>query len=614
MVAPNLVVEWYVVEWYQAVDGKSLITNQIINDGNGSPHPCGGMASHNNYLKLKSILKPKFCMKNLHHSIQKTINLSLAGLSLLPACIQQSEKTPEKPNILFIAVDDLKPILGCYGNEIVKTPNIDRLADAGTIFMQNYCQQAVCGPTRASLMTGMRPDHTGVWDLKTRMRDVHPDILSLPQYLRSLGYQTHGIGKVYDPRCVDKLLDEPSWSVPYHQAEDVDYADSLGKPVFGRYQLKETRELAEKYLEEAREKGLKGSAANDYATRFIKPSVECAEVPDNAYTDGANALRAKLILEELTKSQQPFFFAVGFSKPHLPFVAPKKYWDLYNREDMPLAKFQEHSKNGPEIAYHSSGELRNYSDIPPLISFTDQKTGIGLPVEKQKELIHGYYAATSFMDAQVGIVLDALDSLGIADNTIIVLWGDHGWHLGDHDLWCKHTNFEQATRTPLLISAPWIKPSKTESPSEFIDIFPTLCDLAGVKIPEILDGVSLVPLMKKPKTSVKEYSVSQYPRTGNYGENDRLGYSAGQFMGYSIRTKQFRYVLWMGDNFRSFLPFDEKLVVARELYDYEADPDETINIANDDKYASELKMMHEKMLEFLASQENAAYANAWLDE
>jgi arylsulfatase A-like enzyme len=552
-------------------------------------------------------------MQDLHRCITKSINLSLACLCLLPACVQQGEKAPEKPNILFIAVDDLKPILGCYGNELIRTPNIDRLAASGTIFMQNYCQQAVCGPARASLMTGLRPDHTGVWDMKTRMRDVHPDILSLPQHLQNQGYETQGIGKVYDQRCVDIFLDEPSWSKPYHRPEDIDYVEYLGKPVFGRYQLKQTRELAEKYLKEAREKGLEGSLANDYAMQFIKPSVECADVPDNAYYDGAKALTAKKILTELIQNEKPFFFAVGFSRPHLPFVAPKKYWDLYNRDEMPLAPFQEQAKNSPEIAYHSSGELRGYSDIPPLTSFTDQKTGIGLPVEKQKELIHGYYASISYIDAQVGILLDALDSLGIAENTIIVLWGDHGWHLGDHDLWCKHTNFEQATRAPLLISAPWIEPSKSESLSEFIDIFPTLCDLAGVEIPEVLDGVSLLPLMKNPKASVKEYSVSQYNRTGNYGNNNRLSYSEEQYMGYSIRTKQFRYVLWIGDNYRSFLPFDEKLIFARELYDYETDPDETINFAEDEEYIDNLKMMHELMLEFLASQEDEIYADEWLD-
>ena len=507
-----------------------------------------------------------------------------------------------KPNILFIAIDDLKPILGCYGNTMVKTPNIDRLAKMGTVFMSNYVQQAVCGPTRASLMTGKRPDYTKVWDLKTRMRDINPDILSLPQHLITQGYTTQGIGKVYDQRCVDKELDKPSWSVPYYKTNNK-YFGSFGEPAEGRYQLPETKALAEKYIKEALDNGKTKAEANDYVQTKIKPSVESADVPDYAYTDGANTLQAKDMLIQLSKSNQPFFFAVGLAKPHLPFVAPKKYWDLYKREDMPLAKFQEQNKNPVAVAYHNAGEMRGYTDIPPLTSFTDQKPyGITLPVDKQKELIHGYYAAISYTDANVGKLLDALDSLGLTKNTIIVLWGDHGWHLGDHNLWCKHTNFEEATRAPLIIAAPGFKPSKTSSQTEHIDIFPTLCDLAGVNIPAILDGKSLVPIMKNPAASVKEYSVSQYPRSNATAENERLGYADANAMGYSIRTKQYRYTMWMSNGFRSSKPFDSKLIIGTELYDYKKDPLETVNVANEKKYAAVSKQMNAKMMAFLKSQ------------
>ena len=507
-----------------------------------------------------------------------------------------------KPNILFIAIDDLKPILGCYGNTMVKTPNIDRLAKMGTVFMSNYVQQAVCGPTRASLMTGKRPDYTKVWDLKTRMRDINPDILSLPQHLITQGYTTQGIGKVYDQRCVDKELDRPSWSVPYYKTNNK-YFGSFGEPAEGRYQLPETKALAEKYIKEALDNGKTKAEANDYVQTKIKPSVESADVPDYAYTDGANTLQAKDMLIQLSKSNQPFFFAVGLAKPHLPFVAPKKYWDLYKRENMPLAKFQEQNKNPVSVAYHNAGELRGYTDIPPLTSFTDQKPyGITLPIDKQKELIHGYYAAISYTDANVGKLLDALDSLGLTKNTIIVLWGDHGWHLGDHNLWCKHTNFEEATRAPLIIAAPGFKPSKTSSQTEHIDIFPTLCDLAGVNIPAILDGKSLVPIMKNPAASVKEYSVSQYPRSNATAENERLGYADANAMGYSIRTKQYRYTMWMSNGFRSSKPFDSKLIIGTELYDYKKDPLETVNVANEKKYAAVSKQMNAKMMAFLKSQ------------
>jgi len=531
----------------------------------------------------------------------KSLNIAMLVIAAMPAFSQNHPAKPSKPNILFIAIDDLKPILACYGDNLIKTPNIDRLAKRGTIFMQNYCQQAVCGPTRASIMTGMRPDYTGVWDLKTRMRDVNPDILSLPQYLMSQGYSTQGIGKVYDQRCVDSDLDGPSWSVPYYKNSNKYFSLETGRPE-SAYQLPETKELFRKYRTEGQAMGLDGNELNDYIAKFIKPSVECADVPDNAYNDGANALNARDILAQLAKSDKPFFFAVGFSKPHLPFVAPRKYWDMYNRAEMPVAEFQDQAFNSPGMAYHHAAELYAYSDIPPISSFTDQKVGIDLPLEKQQELIHGYYAATSYTDAQIGILLNTLDSLGLADNTIIVLWGDHGWHLGDHNLWCKHTNFEQATHAPLIVSAPWIKPSKTNSPTEFIDIFPTLCELASVEIPSHLDGKSLVPVMKNPKATVKDYSVSQYPRTQDKLDAERLGWSDGQYMGYSIRTRQYRYTIWAKDSFRSTSPFSNDIVVARELYDYKKDPNETVNVADDKKYSSVAKDMNEKMVHFLASQ------------
>ena len=357
-------------------------------------------------------------MKQSHQSI--LLNISAFCFATIPILAQKNQS--EKTNILFIAIDDLKPILGCYGDKIIKTPNIDRIAKNGTVFLTNYCQQAVSGPTRASIMTGMRPDFTKVWDLKTKMRDVNPDIVSLPQYLITQGYSTQGIGKIYDPRCVDKKLDAPSWSVPFYSKEDQYFNPKYGVPALGNYQQKETKELAEKYINEGLAKGMSKSEANNYASTKIRPTTECIEIEDNAYSDGANAEQAKDILAQLKQKNQPFFLAVGFLKPHLPFVAPKKYWDLYNREKMPLAEYQEKVKNGVDIAYHSASEIRAYSDIPALLEFTDQKdVGITLPLEKQKELIHGYHAAVSYTDAQVGILLNTLDSLDLLKNTIIIL-------------------------------------------------------------------------------------------------------------------------------------------------------------------------------------------------
>ena len=531
----------------------------------------------------------------------KIIVSFLASFFLINTTIVFSQKK-QQPNILFIAVDDLKPILACYGDKMIKTPNIDRIAKNGTLFAANYCQQAVCGPTRASLMTGKRPDYTKIWDLKTKMRDVNPDILSLPQYLISQGYTTQGIGKVYDVRCVDKDIDKPSWSVPFYKTDKNYYSKQTGPPAFNVYQDPVTKKLAEQYLKEANAKGMKNEEANTAAMLKVKPSVESADVPDNAYIDGANALQAKDILIKLSTQKEPFFFAVGFSKPHLPFVSPKKYWDLYKREDMPVAKFQQPAENGVAIAYHNASELRAYTDIPPLASFTDQKPGLSLPLDKQKELIHGYYAAVSYTDAQIGILLKTLDSLGLTDNTIIVLWGDHGWHLGDHNLWCKHSNFEQATHAPLLISAPGIAPSKVNTPTEFVDIFPTLCDLAKLNIPSKLDGKSLVPAMKNPSKPVKEFSVSQYPRSGPDSESERLGYADAKYMGYSIRTERYRYTIWMKDNFRSTQIFNKDLLVGTELYDYQKDPEERINVIDIKEYAAIVKTLKANMLDYLTSE------------
>jgi iduronate 2-sulfatase len=534
-------------------------------------------------------------------------NLSLVGLASISGLSQSTIKAQEKPNILFIAIDDLKPMLGCYGDETIKTPNIDRLAQNGTVFLRNYCQQAVSGPTRASLMTGMRPDYTQVWDLKTRMRDVNPDILSLPQYFITQGYSTQGIGKVYDGRCVDKDYDKPSWSVPFYNYSKADkryIASSYEPPTLGHYQSPVVIDLFKKYEQEAIANGIAKNEINNYVKERVFPSVECMDVPDNAYNDGANALRAKEILGKLKLQDDPFFFAVGFSKPHLPFVAPKKYWDMYDREKMPIASFQEMVEKGVAIAYHSAGELRNYSDIAELASTLKDQKGFGLtlPLEKQKELIHGYHATVSYIDAQVGMLLNTLDSLDLRKNTIVILWGDHGWHLGDHNLWCKHSNFEQATRTPLIISAPDMKPSVVKSPTEFVDIFPTLCELAGVALPSHLDGKSLVPTMSNPKLYVKKFAVSQYPRTLSTSETKERGFESRNCMGYSIRTERYRYTLWLGNNFNTQSAFNKKLVVGKELYDYYEDPDETVNLIGKKEHAKAAKKLDKLMVKFFKDQ------------
>ena len=526
----------------------------------------------------------------------------IASLLLMGTTFSQQKRN--KPNILFIAVDDLKPILGCYGNTLVKTPNIDRLAKMSTVFKSNYCQQAVCGPTRASLMTGKRPDYTKIWDLKTQMRDMNPDIVTLPQYLITQGYTTVGIGKIFHPSSADQKIDPKSWTLPYIFAEASDYANGMGKPANSQYQSPATKELfSKKSKEVVAEKPKKDDGDDENPTSTKGPSSENIDVPDNAYEDGVNALQAKDEIIKLVAAKSPFFFAVGFRKPHLPFVAPKKYWDLYNRSDMPIASFQEHSKDGPLVAYHKSGELRNYTDIPEFATRSGDSLHIGLKLEKQKELVHGYYASVSYMDAQVGILLNTLESLGELDNTIIVLWGDHGWHLGDHDLWHKHTNFEQATRAPLLIAAPGFKAGATSSLSEHLDIFPTICDLAGVPVPSQLDGKSLKPIMKDNNASVKTVAVSQYPRKLTMAEQKDLGYESGKLMGYAFRTDNYRFVVWM-NNFTSKNVFSASKIYAKELYDYKKDPLEKVNVVNSPEYKNIAKEMYITMESYFKSQLN----------
>ena len=450
-------------------------------------------------------------------------------------------QNPRK-NILFIAVDDLKPLLGSYGDTLAVTPHIDKLADAGTIFSNNHCQQAVCAPSRASIMTGLRPDRTKVWDLDTQIRDMVPDILTMPQHFMAQGYETAGTGKIFDSRSVDALMDEPSWSVPFASISGSRWINATGKI-----------------------------------------STESGDVPDDALTDGKIALKGVELMQQLAAGDKPFFLAVGFKKPHLPFVAPQKYWDMYDREKIGVHPFQQHAKGTPQFAFQPGWELRSYDDI---------HASDPIPEEKQKEIIHGYYACVSYIDTQIGLLLDKLDELGLREDTIIVLWGDHGWHLGDHNMWAKHSNFEQATRSPLIISAPGFAGNQqSNSPTEFVDVFPTLCALAGIPVPADLDGVDLTPVLEKPEEMVKDFAISQFGRN-----------SGGQrFEGYALRDKRYRYIEWLGDDFRSTMLYDENKVVARELYDYQTDPLETVNLVDSASYQGVVLDLQTKLVDFFSS-------------
>jgi iduronate 2-sulfatase len=512
-------------------------------------------------------------------------------------------EAPPQYNILFIAVDDLKPDIASFGFKETKTPNIDKLAQVSTIFNGNYCQQAVCGPTRASLLTGVRPDKTQVWDLQTLIRDKNPDITTLPQHLKANGYNTMAMGKIFDPRSVDKEHDAVSWSVPYKNK--FKYPEGYEDIVIEAYQSPEMKAKF-KELQAQRDAKKKGDKNEDFdnpkITRDdIKVSTESADVPDDAYFDGAMTNYAIKQLKEQKGAKQPFFMAVGFHKPHLPFVAPKKYWDMYERSKVSLAKWQKQSIDGPEIAYHNAGEMRGFKDIEKLVGKAKGgKDLLNLPEAKQRELIHGYYACISYLDAQVGRLMDALKAEGLDKNTIIVFWGDHGWHLGDHSLWCKHSNFEQAAKAPLMFTVPnMTKGNVYTQPTEFVDIFPTLCDLAGISIPNYLDGKSLVPAMKDNKAKIKDYAISQYPRTGGKGEGKNV-------MGYSLRTERYRYTEWVGSGYTTAQPFNQNLLVAKEMYDLVNDPDETTNIAEKKEMKDVVKDLSGKLGEYYKQQYSTA--------
>ena len=352
----------------------------------------------------------------------------------------ESQETRGTPNVLFIAVDDLRTSLGCYGDTLVKSPNIDRLAATSRRFTRAYCHQAVCGPSRTSILTGRLPDNTRVWHNRNLFRDTLPDLVTLPEYFKNHGYHAQSLGKVFSGRDREAELDPQSWSVP----------PLLKGPDWSNYALDRNQG-----------KGGKG------------PATEMADLPDQAYPDGKLAALAVETLEDLAKRQQPFFLAVGFFKPHLPFCAPKKYWDLYDPADFQLSGDVARTRNAPAVAYPDHQELGGYKDVPK-----DEKVNL----KQSRHLRHGYYACVSYADAQVGKLLDALERLGLEEHTIVVFWGDHGYSLGEADHWCKATNFEMDTRTPLMFRFPGMpEPGiPTDAMIEYVDIYPTVVELAGL--------------------------------------------------------------------------------------------------------------------------------------
>ncbi|MBB3699925.1 sulfatase-like hydrolase/transferase [Flammeovirga yaeyamensis] len=521
----------------------------------------------------------------------KFLLLIVCGVSLFSSCKQEVAQK-RKPNILFISIDDLRPEMSSYDNSMAITPNIDKLSKQGTQFNRAYCQQAICSPSRASLMTGARPETINVIENYTYFRDENPDIITLPQHFKDHGYTTINCGKVYHAKYNDPGL---SWSMK----PDKSLIKNTLKGLVGGYIDPKNQEIFKKN---------KSAMIKKYGDKAkyglgLGPAFECMDVPDNQYIDGyvtdLAIANIKKIVEE--DPEKPFFMGLGYIAPHLNFIAPKKYWDLYDRNDIELAENNTAPENGAAMGLHASFELRTRANIP-------NKGDI--PDSLALELKHAYLATSSYVDAQIGKVLDFLKEEGLLENTIVMVWSDHGYHLGEMGIWGKATNYEIATRVPLVVWSPF-QNDKTRGQSsnalvELVDMYPTLCDMAGLPKPEHLEGTSFTPLLGQPNLPWKEAVFSQFPtpalrewaanplsegmRETYFGplieeveqeikdqmkeEWDRALFE-NDIMGYSMRTNDYRMIVWKNRKAPNEAP------IFIELFDHKNDPKETKNIADE---------------------------------
>ncbi len=476
--------------------------------------------------------------------VLKTRILILVALLLLVCLADETPAQPtERPNVLLILVDDLKPALGVYGDPYAVTPNIDALANRGMRFDRAYCNQAVCAPSRNHLMTSTRSTSSGIYDLGRNFRSAHPNAVTLTQHFMAHGYRAEGIGKVFHIGH-GNVGDDASWSVPFLSESPIEYA-----MVDSKRGAELTREEA--YFSNQMPPGGVGGLPRGAAW-------EVGEVGDDAYADGRIAREGVRRLQAASERDEPFFLVLGFTKPHLPFCAPEQYWELYDRDAFELTQVNRPPAGAPRYAPKNVFiEIGNFFPCP------DRPEELPFDRELQRTLIHGYYAAMSYMDAQVGHVLEELDRLGLEDNTIVVLWGDHGYHLGHHGTWTKHTNYEQDNRIPILIAAPGVTEpgTHTEAFIETVDLYPTLAELAGLPAPagpQPIDGLSQVPVLNGEADALRDHAYHAYPR--------------GPRIGRAIRTARYRLVEWKE-------PGASPDTAEYELYDYHADPDETRNLA-----------------------------------
>ena len=449
----------------------------------------------------------------------------------------QSQKEKEKPNILFIAVDDLRTELGCYSNSQIKSPNIDKLASEGLAFNRAYCQQPICMASRASLMSGLRPDTLNIYNCLSLEEDA-PGILTLDQHFENNGYEIWAAGKIYH-HGIDY---DVQFGDAYHKIK----TDEVGRGYLSEEAIGIVAELDKWYRENRDESG--GGRG---------PAFEWPDVPDNAYHDGKMTDMAIEKLANFKTSDKPFFMAVGYKKPHLPFNAPKKYWDMYNADEIEPAKNPYHPENVSQYFDYNFGELRNYYGIPEgNTAFSDTLN---------KTLKHGYYACVSYIDAQIGRLLEGLKANGLDNNTIVIIWGDHGWKLGEHNMWCKHTQFQIDNHVPLIIKVPGQNAASSDALVEFVDIYPSLCELAGIELPNHLQGKSFAPLIENPNKNWKEGVFSYWPASNRTNPEKVV-------MGYTVQTNRYRYTEWIRESTGELM--------ARDLFDHQTDPDENFGIAN----------------------------------
>ena len=499
----------------------------------------------------------------------------LVLISSLFACQGEIKQETEKktPNVLFIAIDDLRPDLGIYGNEIIHSPNIDQLGRDGVIFDQAYVQQALCAPSRVSVMTGLRPQTTRVQTLWDKMRDSLPNVVTMPQYFGEQGYTTTAIGKIYHNTDPDSL----SWTDPKMYLTQFPFNPEC------IYASAENLNIQKEKLSRPPTSGnrYEQNKPDRFGHYYVRANItEMVDVPDETYYDGAQTLVAMDKLEELVKAENPFFFGIGFYRPHSPYIAPKKYWDLYHRDSIPMAKNPFIPENAPAFAASTNIELKVHEDFKNAPA--PQEGSIS--EADARRVKHGYYAAVSYTDAQVGKIINKLKELGIYEETIIVLWSDHGYKLGEHNGWSKFTNYNIDTHAPLIIKSNHDKDNhhRITHKVEMVDIYPTLCEMMGITTPNDLEGLSLVPHLTKSTMIGKEAIFSTYRMESHWATprgNEQLG--------FSMVTDDYHYVEWQSWKDGSF--------TARELYDLNKDPQENKNVADLPEYESIVQQMAERL-------------------